>query len=139
MGDQMARLFSIDAVTGKLDPAFGNEGVIDMKKGVADKFPKTPYGLTSPSTVCRDTIVVGAAVSDGEPRGPAGDIRGLDVRTGALKWTFHTVPRPGEFGHETWAKDSWQDRSGANGWTIFSADEKLGNVYVPLTSPATDI
>lgn len=139
LGDQMARLFSIDATNGKLDPAFGNEGMLDMRKGVADRFPKTPYGLTSPVTLCRDTVVAGAWVADGEPRGPAGDIRGFDVRTGKLKWTFHTVPRPGEFGHDTWAGDSWKDRSGANGWTIFSADEKLGNVYVPLTSPATDI
>ncbi|MFN3325297.1 MAG: PQQ-binding-like beta-propeller repeat protein [Bryobacteraceae bacterium] len=138
LGDQMARLFSIDAATGKLDPAFGNEGMLDLKEGVADKYPDTPYGLTSPVTVCRDTIVTGAWVADGQPQGPAGDIRGFDVRTGKLKWTFHTVPRPGEFGHETWGGDSWKDRTGVNAWSIMSADAKLGLVYVPLTSPAID-
>jgi quinoprotein glucose dehydrogenase len=139
LGDQMGRLFSLDANTGKPDPAFGAGGVLDLKKGVADKFPRTPYGLTSPVTVCRDTVLTGSWIADGEPLGPAGDIRGFDVRTGALKWTFHTVPRPGEFGNNTWAGDSWKDRTGVNAWSILSADEKLGLAYVPLTSPATDI
>lgn len=138
LADQQARLFSIDAVTGRPDPAFGSDGVIDLRKGVADRFPASMYGVTSPVTVCRDTIVTGAAVGDGDPHGPAGDIRGFDVRTGRLKWTFHAVPRPGEHGHDTWEGDSWKDRSGINGWSIFSADEKRGLVYIPLTSPATD-
>ena len=139
LGDQQARLFSVDAVTGRLDPGFGNEGMLDLRKGVADKFPQTPYGLTSPVTVCRDTVVTGAWVADGEPQGPAGDVRGFDVRTGREKWRFHTVAQPGEFGHDTWEGDSWKDRTGVNAWSIMSADEKLGLVYVPLTSPATDI
>jgi quinoprotein glucose dehydrogenase len=95
LGDQMGRLFSLDAMTGKPDAAFGAGGVLDLKKGVADKFPKTPYGLTSPVTVCRDTVLTGSWIGDGEPLGPAGNIRGFDVRTGALEWTFHTVPRSG--------------------------------------------
>jgi glucose dehydrogenase len=139
LGDQQARLFSIDAVTGKVDDSFGTGGMLDLRKGVADAYPKTPYNLTSPVSVCRDTIVTGAMVGDGEPQGPSGDIRGFDVRTGRLKWRFHTVPHAGEFGNDTWASDSWKDRSGVNAWTIMSADEKLGLVYVPLTSPATDI
>jgi len=139
LGTQEGKLFSVDAKTGKPDPGFGNEGVLDLRKGVADDFPTTPYGLTSPVTVCRDTVVTGAWIADGEPQGPSGDIRGWDPRTGALKWTFHTVPRPGEFGHETWEGDSWKKRGGANAWSIMSADEKLGLVYVPLTSPATDM
>jgi len=139
LGDQQGRLFSVDAATGKADPGFAKEGMLDLRQGVGDKYPLTPYGLTSPVTVCRDTIVTGAWIADGEPLGPAGDIRGWDTRTGALKWTFHTVPRPGEFGHETWQGESWKDRSGVNAWSIMSADEKLGMVYVPLTSPATDI
>jgi quinoprotein glucose dehydrogenase len=138
LGDQQARLFSVDAETGKLDPAFGAGGVLDLKKGIADKYPRTPYGLTSPVAACRDTIIAGSWVSDGEPQGPAGDIRGFDARTGKLKWTFHTVPHPGEFGNDTWAGDSWKERTGANAWSIMSVDEKLGLVFAPLTSPATD-
>lgn len=140
LGTQEGKLYSINAATGKPDPTFAADGMLDLRKGFTDKFARTPYGLTSPVTVCRDTIVTGAWVADGEPRGPAGDIRGWDARTGKQKWTFHTVPRPGEFGHDTWTQpDSWKDRGGANAWSIMSADEKLGLVYVPLTSPATDI
>ncbi len=137
-GDQQARLFSIDPATGKPDPAFGRNGMIDLRTGVADRFPQTPYGLTSPVCICGDTFIAGAWVADGEPQGPAGDIRGFDVRTGKLKWTFHTVPRPGEFGHETWGPGSALDRTGVNGWTIFSADPVRKIAYIPLTSPATD-
>jgi quinoprotein glucose dehydrogenase len=138
LADQQARLFSIDATSGRLDQSFGDNGVIDLKKGVAGPYPNTPYGVTSPVTICRNTIVTGAWVADGDPLGPAGDVRGWDVRTGREKWRFHTVPHPGEFGNETWTGDAWKDRTGANAWSIMSADEKLGLVYVPLTSPATD-
>jgi quinoprotein glucose dehydrogenase len=139
LGTQEGRLYAIDAATGKPDSAFAADGMLDLRAGIADKYPRTPYGLTSPPAMCRDTIVTGAWVADGEPQGPAGDIRGFDVRTGRLKWQFHTVPHPGEFGHDTWAGDSWRDRTGVNAWSIMSADEKLGLVYVPLTSPATDM
>ncbi len=139
MNDQQARLFSVDAMTGKLDRAFGDNGVVNLKTGMTENYPETPYGQTSPPAVCRDTVVTGAWVGDGEPRGPAGDIRGFDVRTGREKWRFHTVPRPGEFGHQTWGgKDSWKDRSGVNAWSLMSLDEARNTVFVPLTSPATD-
>lgn len=138
LGDQQGRLFSINAVTGRPDPAFGRNGVIQLREGVADRYPQTPYGLTSPVCVCGDIVIAGAWVADGEPQGPAGDIRGFDIRTGRLRWTFHTVPRPGEFGHDTWAGDSWRDRTGVNGWSVFAADPARQLVFVPLTSPATD-
>jgi glucose dehydrogenase len=138
LADQMARMFSIDPKTGKLDPSFGDNGVVNLKKGMTENFPSTPYGLTSPVAVCGDTIVTGAWVGDGEPRGPAGDIRGWDARTGRQRWIFHTVPRPGEFGHDTWKADSWKDRAGVNVWSIMSVDEANGLVFLPLTSPATD-
>jgi quinoprotein glucose dehydrogenase len=136
--NQEARLFSIDAATGKPNEAFGNKGVIDLKAGMTEKYPKTPFGNTSPPAVCGDTVVIGSWVGDGEPRGPAGDVRGLDVRTGREIWRFHTVPRPGEFGHDTWAGNSWQDRSGTNVWSLMSVDQERGLVFLPVTSPATD-
>jgi glucose dehydrogenase len=138
LADQQARLFSIDALTGKPDSGFGNEGMIDLKKGITEKYPRTPYGNTSPPAICGDTVVTGSWVGDGEPRGPAGDVRAWDVRTGREMWRFHTVPRPGEFGHDTWAKDSWQDRSGVNAWSMMSVDNARGLVFLPVTSPATD-
>ena len=113
--------------------------MVDLRKGMADKFPLGSYGLTSPVAVCQDTIVTGAWVSDGEPQGPSGDIRGFDARSGRELWRFHTVPRPGEFGHDTWAGDSWKDRGGTNVWSLMSVDERRGMVFLPLTSPSTDL
>ena len=72
------------------------------------------------------------------PQGPSGDIRGFDAHTGEQRWRFHTVPRPGEFGHETWEGDSWKNRGGVNAWSIITTDEENGLAFVPLTSPSTD-
>ena len=131
------RLFSIDAGTGKPDPAFGG-GHINLREGVADKFPNRAYALTSPPSIYEDLVICGSMVSDGEPRGPSGDVRAFDAATGKLAWRFHVVPHPGEFGHDTWEGDSWQDRGGTNAWSILSVDQQRGIVYLPLTSPSTD-
>jgi membrane-bound PQQ-dependent dehydrogenase (glucose/quinate/shikimate family) len=138
LGDQMGRLFSIDAETGKADPAFGDNGMVDLKPGVMRGYDHLQYGLTSPVAPCGNLVILGGWVSDGEPRGPSGDIRAFDARSGKLAWRFHTVPRPGEFGHDTWEGDSWKDRSGVNVWSIMSVDEENGLVFLPLTSPGTD-
>jgi quinoprotein glucose dehydrogenase len=138
LGTLDGRLFSLDARTGKPDPGFGNEGWIDLRKGVADEFPDAGYGLTSPVAIYKDLVITGALASDGSPRGPDGAIRAFDARTGKLVWRFNTVPRPGEFGHDTWEGDSWKNRGGVNAWSILSVDQERGMVFVPLTSPATD-
>ncbi len=138
LGDQMGRLFSIDAARGKADPEFGKGGMLDLKESMMGGYAHLQYGLTSPVAVCGNVLIVGGWVTDGEPQGPSGDIRGFDARTGRLVWRFHTVPRPGEFGHETWEGDSWKDRSGVNTWSIMSVDEKNGLVFAPLTSAGTD-
>ncbi len=138
MGDQQGRLFSVNATTGKLDPGFGTEGVVELRKGMADKFPKGAYGLTSPPAVCGNTVITGSWVSDAEPLGPSGDVRGFDVRSGRELWRFHTVPHEGEFGNETWGGSSWKDRGGTNVWSNMSVDERRGMVFLPLTSPSTD-
>ncbi len=137
-GTQAGRLYSLDAATGKPDPAFGEGGSIDLRQGVADKFPDRGYGVTSPPVIFRNLVITGAWVSDGDPQGPSGDVRAFDVATGKLAWTFHTVPRPGEFGHDTWQGDAWKDRGGTNVWSVMSLDEKRGIVYLPLTSPSPD-
>jgi quinoprotein glucose dehydrogenase len=138
LGDQHGRLFSLDAATGRPDPEFGTGGIIDLAKDMVVGFPRGRYGLTSPVAVCRNVVVAGGWVSDGVPRGPSGDIRGFDVRTGKQLWRFHTVPRPGEFGHDTWEGDSWIDRGGTNAWSILSVDEANDMVFVPITSPSYD-
>jgi glucose dehydrogenase len=139
LGNQDGYVHSIDALTGKADPRFGNGGRINIEElALEGEDREGRYGLTSPVTPCRDTIVVGGWVSDGRPKGPAGDIRGFDPHTGKLKWTFHTVPRPGEYGHDTWEGDSWKERGGTNAWSIISADEENGLAFVPLTSASID-
>ncbi len=136
LGDIEGRLWAIEAASGRPIPEFGQGGRVDMRAGMG--FPDSQYGLTSPVTVCGDVLVAGSLVSDGAPRGPSGDVRGLDARTGKVLWRFHTVPRPGEYGHDTWEGDSWEERGGTNGWSFMSVDEERGLVFVPLTSPSYD-
>jgi len=111
---------------------------LDLTKGFTEGFPKGFYRLTSPVAVCRDVIIAGSLVSDGLPKGPSGDIRGFEARTGKLLWRFHSVAQPGEIGSETWEGDSWKDRGGTNAWSILSVDEERGWVFVPLTSSSYD-
>ncbi|MBI1941910.1 MAG: pyrroloquinoline quinone-dependent dehydrogenase [Acidobacteria bacterium] len=138
LGDLHGRLFAIDAATGKPDSEFGREGLLDLKEGVTEKFSDSNYALTSPVAVCRDVVIAGSMVSDSAPTGPSGDVRGFDAQTGRQLWRFHTVPQPGEFGHDTWEGDSWKDRGGTNAWSILSVDEQNGLVFLPLTSPSYD-
>ena len=136
LGNQDGFLFSIDAATGKPDPVFADGGRLDLKEDMMQAEGR--FGLTSPVGVCGDTIVAGGWVTDSRPQGPSGDIRGFDAATGELKWRFHTVPQPGEFGHDTWEGDSWKLRGGTNMWSIPSVDSENGLTYIPLTSPSTD-
>ncbi len=138
LGGQSGLVYSIDRKTGKLDPAFANGGILDITPSALEHGVEGRYSLTSPIQQCASTLVVGGLVTDGLPKGPNGDIRGYDVHTGDLRWRFHTVPRPGEFGHETWGGDSWKLRGGTNLWTIASVDEELGLAYVALGSPSHD-
>ena len=96
------------------------------------------YAITSPPAIWRDLVIVGGLVPEGTPRGPAGDVRAFDVRTGQERWRFHTVPRPGEAGHDTWSADGWQRRTGANVWSSMSVDDERGLVFLPIGSPSYD-
>jgi glucose dehydrogenase len=138
LGTLNGRLFSIDGKTGKPLDSFGQGGSIDLREGVADKFPGRGYGMTSPPAIYKNVVICGSLTADGEPRGPSGDVRGFDALSGKLLWTFHTVPREGEFGNDTWADGSWKDRAAVNAWSILTVDTEHGIVFLPLTSPATD-
>jgi quinoprotein glucose dehydrogenase len=138
LGTLDGRLFSIDAKTGKPDDSFGAAGWIDLRAGVADKYPNRNYGMTSPPAIYKDLVICGSLTSDGEPKGPKGDVRAFDARTGKQVWIFHTVAQKGEFGNDTWEGDSWKDRSAVNAWSILSVDVERGMVFLPLTSPGTD-
>ena len=132
------RLIALNARTGRKVPGFGNEGEVNLRAGVADKFPDAIYAETSPPAIFENLVITGAEVPEGPGRGPRGDVRGWDVRTGKLVWTFHTVPLPGEAGHETWEGDSWRDRTGVNVWTMLTVDAQRGMVFLALGSPAYD-
>jgi glucose dehydrogenase len=132
-------LLALDVTTGKPAPGFGNEGRIDLLKGVLGDLSDARFVLQSPPAVFGDIVITGSSNGEGSPTaGAYGDIRGWDARSGKLLWTFHTVPRPGEPGSETWPPDAWKNRSGTNTWGFLTVDLKRGIVYVPLGSPTSD-
>ncbi len=121
------RLVALNANTGKLDPGFGKEGEVDMV---------VPW--SGVPVIYKNVVMVGATVGE-VPIGPPGDSRAFDARTGAKLWEFHSVPRPGEVGHETWLDDGWKGRSGTNVWAWhMSVDEQHGIVYMPFGGPAAN-
>ncbi len=94
-----------------------------MRKGLREPYQEQSVELTTPGSIYKDLIIVGGANPETHPA-PPGDIRAFDVRTGALRWTFHTIPRPGEFGYDTWPKDAWKNAGAANNWTGMTVDSQ---------------
>lgn len=139
-GTEDGELYSLNAKTGKPNPGFGNEGVVNLKTpDVMNGFPNMHYGISSAVTVFKNLVFTGTHNADeAGSKGPSGDVRAWDLRTGQLVWTFHTVPRPGEVGNEAWPGDSWKSVSGANVWSFFTLDEKRGILYMPLGSVQND-
>ncbi|MGH9631834.1 MAG: pyrroloquinoline quinone-dependent dehydrogenase, partial [Bryobacteraceae bacterium] len=132
-------MIAIDAVTGKPATGFANEGLLDLRQGVLGDLPDARISLNSPPAVYKNIVITGSANGENTPTaGAYGDIRGWDAYTGKLVWTFHTVPRPGEPGSETWPPNGWKNRSGVNAWGFLTVDMKRGIVYVPLGSPTSD-
>jgi glucose dehydrogenase len=131
------RLIALDARTGSLVPGFGDRGTIDLRTGVGAR-PEEAYAVTSPPAIWRDLVIAGALAPEEVSRGPAGDVRAFDVHTGREVWRFHTVPRPGDVGHDTWPRDGWQHRTGVNVWSSMSVDEARGLVFLPIGSPSYD-
>src|SRR5688572_21810557 len=132
-------LQQLDARTGKPIASFGVNGLVNLRDGLG-RTPVPTGGAQSgsPGHVFQNIIVLGSAPGEGY-NSPPGDIRAFDVFTGNLLWTFHTIPRPGEFGYETWPPDAWKTAGGANTWAEFAIDEKRGIGYFPLGSPTFDL
>jgi glucose dehydrogenase len=127
-------LQELDAYTGEPITSFGTNGTVDLRVGL-DRDPTTINQQTrTPGRVFENLIILGSATNEEYGSAP-GDVRAFDVRTGKLVWTFHTVPRPGEFGYDTWPADAWKTVGGANNWGEQTIDEKRGIVYVPTASP----
>ena len=132
-------LQEIDAKTGESVMTFGTDGVVDLRVGLDGRAPESVGNIQSsiPGEVFENLVIVGSATGEGY-MSPPGDIRAYDVLTGRVVWTFHTVPRPGEFGYDTWPKDGWKYIGGVNNWGEMTLDTRRGIVYVPLGSPTYD-
>ena len=134
-GDKM---MALDAATGQIVPGFGVDGYVDLRQGITGDTPGN-ISLASPPTIFRNMIITGGNNGEGSPsKGLYGDIRAWDVITGKMLWAFHTVPRAGEPGVDTWAGDSWKDRSGTNVWSYFAIDEQRGIIYAPTGVSTSD-
>jgi glucose dehydrogenase len=127
-------LQALDAQTGRVVSSFGKDGRVDLRAGLDRDPEKVNQQSRTPGRVFENLLIMGSATNQEYDSAP-GDIRAFDVRTGALVWTFHTVPRPGEFGYETWPPDAWKTVGGANNWGEQSIDAKRGIVFVPTGSP----
>jgi len=130
-------LYCLDAETGKVIESFGEGGRIDLRKDLRGNYEEQSVVLTTPGVIYKDMIIVGGRNPETHPA-PPGDIRAFDVRTGKLRWSFHTIPHPGEAGYETWPADAWKTAGAANNWAGMSLDAERGIVYVPTGSAVFD-
>jgi quinoprotein glucose dehydrogenase len=130
-------LYELDASTGKPVATFGENGRVDLRKGLRGDYRWQGTALTSPGVIYRDLILIGGLDPEAPPA-PPGDIRAFDLHTGKLAWEFHTIPRPGEAGYKTWPKNAWKTAGAANDWAGMTLDAKRGIVYVPTGSAVPD-
>jgi quinoprotein glucose dehydrogenase len=130
-------VYELNAETGRPVPTFGDHGRIDLRENLGRDPASVSIALTSPPVIYKDLLIVGGREPETLPAAP-GDIRAYEIRTGKLRWTFHTIPHPGEFGYETWPKDAWKTSGAANNWAGMSLDAKTGVLYVPTGSAAFD-
>ena len=131
-------LHAVNAKTGKLITSFGNRGKIDLHDSLGAAFKDLFVTCTSAPVVYKDILITGTRVSEAMDAAP-GHIRGYDVRTGKMKWIFHTIPQPGERGYDSWEnKDAWKLTGGANCWMGLTVDQKTGIAYLPLGSASMD-
>ena len=138
------RLYALDARTGRPIRTFGDSGWVDLSAGVVRDMPADSAEswsgfivATSPGVVFEDLLIQGTRVAEDEGAAP-GHVRAYDVRTGRVRWTFHTIPQHGEPGAETWPNDAWKTAGGANSWPGMSVDTRRGIVYVPTGSASPD-
>ena len=142
------RLVALNAKTGQPVQSFGRNGIVDLKEGVVVgtgtqiDLEQGEIGVHSAPLVVKDTIVVGSSMKEGMTvvthNNTKGVARGFDARTGKRLWQFNTIPRPGEFGNETWEENSWSYNGNVGVWTQITADEDAGLVYLPVETPTSD-
>jgi quinoprotein glucose dehydrogenase len=130
-------LYALDKATGKPIPSFGENGRVDLRKGLDRPIEGVSISASTPGVVFENLYITGSTVSESLPSSP-GDIRAYDVRTGELRWTFHTIPHPGEYGYDEWPKDAWKISGGTNAWAGLTVDHELGMVYGATGSTSFD-
>ena len=133
----MNYLYALDPQTGKPISSFGEDGRVDLRKNLRGDSSAHYISMDTPGLIYKDLIIVGGEMPETLPAAP-GDIRAYDVRTGELRWSFHTIPHPGEFGYDTWPPDAWKTSGAANNWAGMSLDASRGIVYVPTGSASFD-
>jgi len=131
-------LHAVDAVTGRRIPGFGRDGSIDLKEDLGRDASGLSLQATTPGVVFQDLLIMGMRLGEGPAPAAPGPIRAFDIRTGKLVWRFHTIPQPGEPGHETWPPEAHRYVGGANVWTGFALDQARGIVFCPTGSAAFD-
>ncbi|AHG89770.1 Pyrrolo-quinoline quinone beta-propeller repeat-containing protein [Gemmatirosa kalamazoonensis] len=131
------RLYALDRRTGKPIPTFGDSGWVDLRAGLGRPVDGLSVGASTPGVVFEDLLIMGSTVPEQLPSAP-GDIRAYDVKTGALRWSFHTIPHPGEPGYDTWPTDAWQTAGGANAWAGVTLDAGRGIVFAATGSASYD-
>src|SRR5262249_30963300 len=142
------RLVALNARNGQVIPSFGKEGMVDLKVGMVTgantqiDLEKGEAGLHSAPTVVNDVVIVGSDFKEGMTiathNNTKGLVRAYDVKSGKLLWTFHTIPKPGEFGNETWENGSWATNGNTGVWTQITVDPQLSLAYLPVESPSSD-
>jgi len=143
------RLVALNAHTGQPVKTFGKDGIVDMKvgalvgKGEQINLETGEIGLHSTPTVAKDVVLVGSSFREGltvkTHNNTKGLVRAWDIRSGKLLWTFNTIPRPGEFGNDTWEKESWAINGNTGVWSQITVDEEAGLVYLPVEDPTSDL
>jgi quinoprotein glucose dehydrogenase len=130
-------LYALNADTGLPVKTFGSDGRVDMREGLGRPAEKLSVSASTPGVVFEDLLIIGNTVPETLPSAP-GDIRAYDVNTGRIRWSFHTIPHPGEFGYDTWPKDAWQIAGGANAWAGVAVDQKNAMVFAATGSASFD-
>lgn len=131
------RLYALDRTTGAPITSFGDSGWVDLRAGLGRPVEGLSVSASTPGVVFEDLFIIGSSVPEALPSAP-GDIRAYDVRTGALRWSFHTIPHPGEFGYDTWPEDAWKIAGGANAWSGVTIDSERGIVFAATGSASYD-
>jgi len=131
------RLYALDRTTGRPIKTFGDSGWVDLRQGLGRPVEGLSVSASTPGVVFEDLLIIGSSVPEALPSAP-GDIRAFDINTGTLRWSFHTIPHPGELGYETWPPDAWKIAGGANAWAGVTIDTKRGMVFAATGSASYD-